>query len=107
MYVTTTIHHARGEKASRDPDPLPRTVVGQWDKTYCCYGSIQTLTLSSDSVLRLMRIAHARFMSDTTHCRMVTSKFVFLATAPDDGSGPYLDFNVLSERDRRTNRQTD
>ena len=37
----------------------------QWDKTYSSYGSRQTLTLPLDSVLCLMRMVHARFLSDT------------------------------------------
>ena len=46
------------------------------------------LTSPSDSVLRLMRIAHARFLSDTTQCPMVTSKSVCRTTVSDRGSGP-------------------
>ena len=42
-----------------------RTTVG-------CHGNKETLTSPSDSVLCLMRIAHARFLSDTTRCPRVT-----------------------------------
>ena len=48
----------------------------QWDKSYSCYRSRQTLTSQSDSVLGLMRIAHARLLSDTTHCPMMTPQSV-------------------------------
>ena len=54
--------------AKAPSDPVPGTVVRRWDKTYSCYGSRQTLTSPSDSVLCLMRIARARFLSDTTEC---------------------------------------
>ena len=36
----------------------------------------------------LMRIAHAGFLSDTTHCPMVTSKSVGRMTVPESESGP-------------------
>ena len=65
-----------GHEVTRGPDSLSDTVVGQWDKTYSGYESRQTLTSPSDSVWCLMRIALARFLSDTTHCPMVTSKSV-------------------------------
>ena len=58
------------------------SVVRQWDKTYSSYGSRQTVASSSDSVLCLMRTAHARFLSDTTHCPMMTSKPVCRTTMP-------------------------
>ena len=48
-----------------------------------CYGSRQTFTSPSDSALRRMRIVPARFLSDTTHCLMVTSKSVGRTTASD------------------------
>ena len=38
----------------------------RWDKTYSCYGSRQTLPSQPDSILCLMRIAQARFLSDKT-----------------------------------------
>ena len=41
-----------------------------------CYGNRQTFTSPSDSVPCLMRMAHARFLSNTMHCPMVTSKSV-------------------------------
>ena len=71
----------------RGPDPLSDTVVGQWNKTDSCYGSRQTRTSPSDSVLRLTRIAPARVLSDTTHCPMMTSKSVCPSTVR--GSGPH------------------
>ena len=52
---------------SQGSDPIPDTVVRQWNKTNSCYGSRQTLTSASDSVLCLTRMAHARFLADTTH----------------------------------------
>ena len=57
--------HAASELVSRayqreDPDPLPGTVVRQYDPI-SCYGSRQILTSPSNSVLRLIRIAHARW----------------------------------------------
>ena len=52
------------------------------------YGNRQTLTSPSDSVSCLMRTAHARFLSDTTHCLIVTSRSVCRETVPDIGSGP-------------------
>ena len=53
-------------------------VVRPWDKTYSCYGSRQTLILPSNSVLHLIRTAHARFLSDTKRCPMFLSKSVCL-----------------------------
>ena len=47
------------------------------------YGNRQTLTSPSDSVSCLMRTAHARFLSDMTHCPTVTSKPVCRTTMPD------------------------
>ena len=47
----------------------------QWNKTYSCYGSMQTLTSPSNSVLCLTRTARARSLA---HCPMVTSKSVLL-----------------------------
>ena len=42
-----------------------------------CYGGGQTLTSPSDSVSScLVRIAHARFASDTSHCLVVASASV-------------------------------
>ena len=43
-------------------DPVPDTVLRQWDKIYSCCGS----TLLSDNVLSVMRIAGAKFVSDKT-----------------------------------------
>ena len=37
------------------------------------------MTSPSDSIFCLMRIAHARFLSDTIHCPIETSKFVCLS----------------------------
>ena len=50
-----------------------------------CYGSSQILTLHSLAVTALcqIRIAHARVLSDTTHCPMVTSKYVCRRTVSD------------------------
>ena len=45
------------------------TTVGQ--KHSVAVGGKQTLTLMSDNVLRLTRIAHARFLSDGAHCPSV------------------------------------
>ena len=53
-----------------------------------CYGSRQTLTPPSDSALCLMRTAYARFLSDTTHCPMVTS--VCRTTVPDKWIGAFM-----------------
>ena len=64
-----------------------RSVMGQTDKTYRCYGSGQALTSPSDSVLCLLRKVHARFPSDRAHCSMVTSKSVCHRTALDGGLG--------------------
>ena len=72
-------------------NPPAGTLERQWDRRYCCYASRQTLTSSSDSVLCLMRIARARFLSNTRHCPMVTSKFVCPTTMPGWRSGPQLD----------------
>ena len=55
------------------------TVIQQWGKkTYSCYGSRQTLTLPSDSVLCLGRTMHTTFLSDTTHSLMVKWRSVML-----------------------------
>ena len=72
-----------------NPDPPSGTVLRQWDKTHSCFGS--RLTSTSDSVLCLMRIAHARFLSDTTHCPIVTSKSVCRTTVSDGGSGAFTE----------------
>ena len=50
------------------------------EQSYSCYGSRQILTSLSDRVLCFMRLAHARFLSDTilTHSPMVTSKCVYV-----------------------------
>ena len=58
------------------PNPPSGTVVEQWGNTDTCYGSRQTLTSLSDSIFCLMRIARARFLSDTEHGPMVTSESV-------------------------------
>ena len=72
------------------PDPPLGTVPRQLDKTYSCYGSRQTLTSPSDSVFCLVTVAsHARFLSDTAHHPMVTSKSVCRTTVPDSVSGPF------------------
>ena len=62
---------------------ISATVLRLWVKTYSCYGS--RVTSPTDSVLSLTRTAHARFLSDTTHCPMVTSKPVCRTTVPDNG----------------------
>ena len=54
-----------------------------------CHGSKQTLTLPSDSVLWLMRIAHVGLLSDTRNCLVVTSKSVCRRTVLDRRSGPW------------------
>ena len=64
------------------PYPLLDSVDRPLGQTYSCYGSRQTLTSPSDSVLCLMRIAHAKFPSDTTRCPMVTSESVCPTTMP-------------------------
>ena len=56
------------------PGPLSDTVVRQWNKTSNSYGSRQTFTSPPDTVLRLMKIAHAGFLSDAWHCPIMTSK---------------------------------
>ena len=78
-------------------DRLSDTFAREWDKTYSCYitvrqclmsgknGSRQPLTSSSESVLCLVRIVHATFPSDSTHCLTVTSKSVCCATVPSGG----------------------
>ena len=53
-----------------------------------CYWSRQTLTSLLDSILCLMGIASARFLSDTIHWLMVMSKSVCHTTVPDSWSGP-------------------
>ena len=47
------------------------------------YGSRQTLTSPSGSILCMMRLAHAGFLSDTTHNSIVTLEFVCRMTVPD------------------------
>ena len=77
--LATPLPSGRGWEASRcaaPPGPGPSTVVPHWDKTYSCYGSRRTLTSPSVSVLRLTRTAHARFLSDTAHCPIVTANSV-------------------------------
>ena len=50
------------------PVVIIKSVIRQWDETYSCNGSRQTLTSSSDSVMCLSRTAHASFLSDTKLC---------------------------------------
>ena len=81
MHGVGTVPIRENELTNRSPffsgrNPRSDTVVRQRDKTYSCYGNRQTTTPPSDSVLCLMRIAHARFLSDTTHCPMMTSVFL-------------------------------
>ena len=64
------------------PDPVSGTAVGQWNKTYTFCGSRQTLISPSDSALRQIWTAQARFLSDTTHSPMATSKSVCRWTVP-------------------------
>ena len=52
-------------------DPTSDTVKRQWNKT-----RIATPSSPSDSVLHLIRIAYARFLSDTSHRLMATSRSV-------------------------------
>ena len=47
--------------------PVTLPGVGQWDKTYSCYTSRQTLTSPSDTVFCPMRTAQARFRSDNNN----------------------------------------
>ena len=73
------------DDSDRDPvSSLP--VLRQWDTDSCC-GSRQTLTSPSDSVLCLMRIARAGFLSDTN---TLSDGVVNLCptTVPGSGSGP-------------------
>ena len=49
----------------------------------------RTSTSALDSVLFLMRTAHARFLSDTRRCPMVTSESVCRTIAPESGPGPF------------------
>ena len=58
----------------RTSDRPSDTIVGQWGKTYSCYGSRQTLTLPPGCVWCLMKTEHARCQSDTRHSPMVMSK---------------------------------
>ena len=51
-----------------------------------CYGSRYILTSPSDCVLCLLRTAHARFLSDKTHCSKVTSTSICPTTMFDKGS---------------------
>ena len=55
---------------------------------HSCYGSRQTLTSPSDSILSLMIFALARFLPEATHCLMVMSESVCCMTEPDSGLGP-------------------
>ena len=57
-----------------------------WDKTHSRCESRQTLTSLSDSVLHLMRIAQARFLSDTTHCPKVGKSLSVVRQWRRDGS---------------------
>ena len=61
--------------------PLSCTVVRQWDKA-CrqLLWELKSWTSPSVSVSCWRRIAHARFLSDTTHCPVVTSKTVCLTS---------------------------
>ena len=61
-----------------------RTTVKQ--KIQLLYRSRQTLTSPSDIVLRLMRTAHARFLSDTTHCLTMTLISVCRTTVLPSGT---------------------
>ena len=60
-----------------DPLEAPRVAVGT--DRLCS-------TSPSYSGLGLIRIAHAGFLSDRTHCTMMTSKSVCLTRVPDSGS---------------------
>ena len=60
-----------GQGEAEGPDPPSGAVVRQRDAASGCFGSSQTLTSLLDRVLRLMRIAHARFLSDGARCLMV------------------------------------
>ena len=60
----------------KGPNSLSGTSIGRGHKTRSCYGSRQTLTSSSFSVLCLMRTLHARFLSDTTDCPKATRKSI-------------------------------
>ena len=55
------------------------------------------MTSLSGSVSCPMRIAHARFLSDTTHCSTMTSKTsVRPSTAPDNCFGPLDCCNLIT-----------
>ena len=73
-------------------------------KTYSGYGSRKTLTSTSDSVLRQMRTARARFLSDKTHCPMVTSKSVVRQCLIVDGSFQAAILRVLVSGSRGVTR---
>ena len=60
-----------------------------WQNIQLPYGSSQTLLSPSDSILCMMRMAHAAFLSDTTHCPMVTSRSICRTTMPDNDTGSY------------------
>ena len=74
---------------SRSSIKYCRGTVGKKNntKTYSCYGSKQTLASLSDSVLCLMKITHARLLSDTSHCPTATSQSVCRRTELDGGLG--------------------
>ena len=87
-YRPNVCHAAQSETRARlntkGHNPLSGTVVGQSDETYSRYGSRQTLISPSGSVLCLMKMAHAGFLSDTTQSPMVTSRSVFGTTTALD-----------------------
>ena len=72
----------RGYQESIGPNWPLDSVVRQRDKTCSWNRSRHTLTSPSDRILCLMRIAHARCLSDPTHCSMVTSNSVSHTTVP-------------------------
>ena len=72
------------------PDSFSGTAIWQWNKTYNCYGVRQTLTSLLGSVLCLLRLVQAGFLSDTRHCPLVMSKSASCMTVTDSRSRPLL-----------------
>ena len=75
----------KNPRVSGVPHPLSAIAVRQRDKTYSCYGNRQTLTSPSDIVLRLMRIAEARYLSALLWGPMIhkhTGRWMWQGSAP-------------------------
>ena len=72
-----------GWQPSQGPDLLTGTVARQRLIQSVAMGTETLLSPTLDSVLCLRRIAHSRFLADTTYCPVRTSKSVCPGTAPD------------------------